>query len=591
MKLSVLLICLAIFAGVSPIAATEDANPPSLPSQKRVALVIGNAAYGSASLKNPVNDARAMATALRGLGFDVIERENLTKAAFERVVLEFGRALSPQAVGLVYFAGHGLQAGGKNYLVPVDVSPEEVSAQAVPLLMIDADNVIAQMTAACARINLVILDACRSTPLDRRFRSGIGAGLAQMAAPTGTLIAYASAPGQVASDGSGEHGLYTQELLEAMRAPGLSVEEVFKRVRTAVRLASANAQTPWESSSLEGDFYFGTPPVQMMAAEETEISRLRAELDAMRQPANAYPPLKQAAALEVAPLPQSLWEAPGTKFRDCTDCPQMVVIPAGAYVMGSPDNEDGRYDTEGPQHRVDIPRAFALSLYHVTRDDYGTFVRDTKRSSTAGCGVWLGSRWATDPSKDWRNPGFTQTEHDPVVCVSWDDAQAYVQWLNKRARRENRHRGPYRLPTEAEWEYAARSGVAASTAWGEAAAGCRSANGADLAAKRVNPTWTVAPCDDGYAQTSPVGSFAPNAFGLYDMAGNAWQWLQDCWHESYLGAPADGTAWTSGECGRRVDRGGSWYDQPRSLRTAVRYGVAPDTRDYNLGFRVARDLD
>ena len=226
--------------------SSPDARP-------RTALVIGNGEYANAPLRNPTNDARDMAQALLEIGFEVIYKENLNQNDMKRAIRALGEKLRAGGIGLFYFAGHGVQVKGQNYLIPVGAtitSEEEVEYEAV-----DAGFILAQMEAALNPMNIVILDACRNNPFARSFRSG-AQGLAQMEAPSGTWIAYATAPGSVASDGSGRNGLYTQELLRHMRTPGLSIEEVFKRVRISVRNSTQNKQTPWETSSLTGDFYF-----------------------------------------------------------------------------------------------------------------------------------------------------------------------------------------------------------------------------------------------------------------------------------------------------------------------------------------------
>jgi TPR repeat protein len=225
--------------------ALAQAPPP------RVALVIGNNAYPDAPLRNPVNDARAMAGALRRAGFDVLVRENLTQKQMLRAMAEFGRKVVPGSSALFYYAGHGLQLGGKNYLVPVDAVIEGEAD--IRLETVDVDAVLDQVRENS--LNLIILDACRNNPFERRSR-GSSRGLATIEAPVGTLIAYATAPGKVASDGDGRGGLYAGELVKAMATPGLKVEDVFKRVRAAVARQSRNEQIPWESSSLVGDFYF-----------------------------------------------------------------------------------------------------------------------------------------------------------------------------------------------------------------------------------------------------------------------------------------------------------------------------------------------
>ena len=236
----------AAFAG--PAVAAGDA--------KRVALVIGNATYKESPLRNPVNDARAMATTLRQIGFQVIARENATKQQMERAVAEFGLALTQGTVALFYYAGHAMQVGGKNYLVPVDA--QIAAERAVRLETLDLELVLDQVAGTGSDVNLMILDACRNNPFERRFRSQAG-GLAQINAPKGTLIAYATAPGSVAADGTGANGLYTSKLVEAITAPGVPIEEVFKMVRVEVSRETNDAQTPWEASSLVGTFYFTAP--------------------------------------------------------------------------------------------------------------------------------------------------------------------------------------------------------------------------------------------------------------------------------------------------------------------------------------------
>jgi uncharacterized caspase-like protein len=234
-------------------------------AEPRTALVIGNAAYAEGALPNPVNDARDMAATLRQVGFEVSIGENRNRRQMEDLIREFGRKIRGGGVGMFYFAGHGVQVGGANYLIPIGAvinGEAEVKYEAV-----DAGFVLAQMEEARNRLNIVVLDACRNNPFARSFRSS-SSGLASIDAPVGTLIAYATAPGRTASDGSGRNGLYTKELLAAMRVPDLKIEEVFKRARSEVRRQSNNQQIPWEASSIEGDFYFTTPgvlPAQPMA--------------------------------------------------------------------------------------------------------------------------------------------------------------------------------------------------------------------------------------------------------------------------------------------------------------------------------------
>jgi caspase domain-containing protein len=238
----------AIAAWILTLAAPVGAQRTQ--EEPRMALVIGNSAYPEVPLRNPVNDVRAMARTLRELGFTVIARENASKRTMETAILEFGRQLAGGGVGFFYYAGHGLQVRGRNYLVPVDA---EIDSEATTrVAAVDMDLVLEQLAEAKNRVNVVILDACRNNPFERRLR-GASRGLAAVDAARGTLIAYATAPGSVAADGEGDNGLYTEELLQALRLPGLKIEEVFKRVRVGVTNRSKGAQTPWESSSLTGD--------------------------------------------------------------------------------------------------------------------------------------------------------------------------------------------------------------------------------------------------------------------------------------------------------------------------------------------------
>jgi len=221
--------------------------------ERRLALVIGNSKYKTSPLKNPVNDARDMANALKKLGFVVSLETDAAQKTMERSIREFGRQLKSGGVGLFYFSGHGLQVYGRNYLLPVDAkieSPSDVKFEGV-----DAGRVLGKMEDAGNNLNIIILDACRDNPFARSFRSS-EQGLAKMDAPTGSILAYATAPGSVAADGLGRNGLYTSKLLKYMMTPGLAIERVFKNVRIDVINESGKRQVPWESSSLTGEFYF-----------------------------------------------------------------------------------------------------------------------------------------------------------------------------------------------------------------------------------------------------------------------------------------------------------------------------------------------
>lgn len=245
---------LPVFAYQEPNRQLIQTTAPNLSNAKRIALVIGNGAYTNApALKNPPNDARDMAANLKTLGFDVSSGVNVSQREMKRLIREFGQRLKAGGSGLFYYAGHGVQARGHNYIIPVDA---DIQSEAdVEDSGVDVGLVLNYMADAQNGLNIVILDACRNNPFSRSFRSATD-GLAQVDAPTGTLIAYATAPGRVAADGAGDNGLYTSELLKAMRVPGVSVTDMFMQVRGEVMKKTGNKQVPWEASSLVGSFYF-----------------------------------------------------------------------------------------------------------------------------------------------------------------------------------------------------------------------------------------------------------------------------------------------------------------------------------------------
>ncbi|MBN2285224.1 MAG: caspase family protein [Tissierellales bacterium] len=256
---------------------------------RRIALVIGNSAYETAPLKNPVNDAKDMADSLKELGFDVVYAENAGEEAMKLAILDFGKKLRKGGVGLFYFAGHGIQVKGRNYLIPVDAKIESESD--VEFDGVDAGRVLGKMEDAENNLNIVILDACRNNPFARSFRSETR-GLARMDAPKGSFIAYSTAPGSVAEDGEGRNGIYTRHLLKHMKTPGLTVEQIFKEVRKEVIDETHDNQIPWESSSLVGDFYFviegkmtvtAAPPQSESAELEKERERLQQEREELER--------------------------------------------------------------------------------------------------------------------------------------------------------------------------------------------------------------------------------------------------------------------------------------------------------------------
>ena len=315
--------------------------------------------------------------------------------------------------------------------------------------------------------------------------------------------------------------------------------------------------------------------------EADEIALAMAFADLVQSGGSTGAVDEEAQTAGVGVFPSTGTMTPGKTFQDCPECPEMVVVPPGSFMMGSPSDEEGRDVDESPQHSVTIGRSFAIGRFEVTRAEYAAFAQATGRGAGDGCFIWSGGELKTETSRSWRDPGFSQTERDPVVCVNWRDAKAYVSWLSRRTGKR------YRLLSEAEWEYVARAGTTTARYWGELSSiQCDHANGAD---KTSGLDWAIS-CTDGASHTSPVGSYGHNVFGLSDVLGNVREWAEDCWNESYVDAPSDGTARESGECSRRVMRGGSWISGPRYLRSADRFGNSAGGRLIFGGFRVARTL-
>jgi formylglycine-generating enzyme len=273
------------------------------------------------------------------------------------------------------------------------------------------------------------------------------------------------------------------------------------------------------------------------------------------------------------------------QFRDCADCPQMVVIPAGSAELGSSGAEREREGVtaamaamEQAPHQANFTRPWAVSRFEITRAEYAAFRRAQPGDGQMGCEVYdaASQRWSRRDELSWRNPGFAQNDRHPAICLSWNDASEYVAWLTMKTGKS------YRLLTESEWEYAARAGTRSARFWGDdRERACQFANVSDLTradAQRLNgkDPDLIFQCRDGAVQTAEVGKRPPNAFGLHDVQGNVWEWLQDC---------------SSADCTKHVDRGGSWVNSPKYLRSAARHADVTQMRNDVLGLRVARELD
>lgn len=527
----------------------------ALPAQAaRIALVVGNAAYSDGPLKNPVNDARAVQAKLTRLGFEVMQVENLKRRDIGRTVNSFASRIRPGDEVVVFYAGHGVQVKGINYLPAVDADIQ--SEEDVPLNSLNLGNLLERLDEAKAGVKILLLDACRNNPYARSFRSGTR-GLARMQdAPSGTLMHFATRPGSVAADGTGSNGLYTTELLRHIDQPGMPIEQMLKQVSAAVDKASKGQQEPWTEGSLRGDFYFqpgagaqvaSVEPVPTTGAEQEvwELAKRRDTAQSYQAYLGAYPNGHYATAAQVAlkglqpPAPPATQpRVAGQTFTDCADCPEMMVVRAGSFLMGSPTGEGEA--NEKPQRLVSLP-PFAIGKYEVTQGQWKA-VMGVNPSRFSNCG-----------------------DNCPVEQVSWNDVQQFTQKLSQKTG------STYRLPSEAEWEYACRAG-------GEDAY-CGSSNLDSIAWYQRNSS----------LQTRPTGQKQANAFGMYDMTGNVTEWTQDCYDDKGK-APNDGQPYEQAECSHRVMRGGSWSDDPSRTRAAFRFGFPPGNHIIMTGFRVARKL-
>ena len=271
------------------------------------------------------------------------------------------------------------------------------------------------------------------------------------------------------------------------------------------------------------------------------------------------------------------------EFQDCPTCPAMVIVPAGSVSVGSGPDMIDRGSGEGPRRKVTLASALAVGKTEITRAQWIEFVTATGFSTPSGCQFYDGHYGYVD-EHNWRNPGYPQRSTHPVVCVSIRDAEAYTTWLSKRTGRN------YRLPSSVEFEYFNRAGSDAPWFWGvDSTAACAYANVGDNAIKPFYPKQQVHNCQDDYLQTAPVGQFKPNAFGLHDTVGNVFEWTVDCFHQSFEGAPVDGSPWLDaggGDCTKRSPRGGSWVSGPNWTRAAAQSRDPVDYRSFLLGFRV-----
>jgi formylglycine-generating enzyme required for sulfatase activity len=618
---------LLLLCGGLPAAAKEPA---------RLALLIGNESYSqdAGPLKNPRNDIALIRAALVKVGFaqaDITVISNASRVdmlkAFDDFAEKTGNA-GPDAIGFFYYSGHGAaNERHENYLIPVDVSD---LSSGFWYGSVSLQELLGRLSGQASQAkHFVVFDACRNT---LRLKAPGTKALVQpkgylplQTVPGGMLVAFSTAEGELASDQGASTGPYAQALAEEIVKPGLEAITVFRNAQ--LRVSKSNGQKPWTNHGPMDAVYFAGQEAPAPQARPTgaavewaalENSANVVELEAYRKQFEASDPywsmkaarrieaLKKAA--EQSGGPQGWWPygTGGTKpagtqtaavtpppkpkcdgllvsvamgdkpcikpgsgafFKDCPNCPEMVIVPSGSFNMGSPESEPDRESwksgSESPQHRVKIAKPFAVGRYPVTFAEWDACVDD------GGCG---GSSYIP------RDQGWGRGDR-PVIDVSWDGAKLYIQWLSRKTRKE------YRLLSEAEREYVTRAGTDTPFWWGSS-----------ITPGQANYDGSAEPYKGGgqkgdYRQkTLPVKSFKPNPWGLYQVHGNVWDWVEDCWHENYNGAPSDGSAWTTGECKCHVLRGGSWDLNPQALRAAFRNsGISPGSRGLILGFRVAAD--
>ena len=613
-------------------------------AEKRIALLIGNKDYkaGVGSLTNPLNDIRIVGEALKAVGFEVLKPvENAQRSAMLIAIHAFAaklKAAGPDAVGFLYYSGHGIASAGENYLIPTDV--DEPSTVLLSVQGVKQSEVLGILRGEAPNAaHYLVLDACRHTLRGARG----GKGFMPVGQQSGVLVAFAAEPGKTASDIGQGSGPYAAALATELVKPGQSDLIMFHNVRVAVMDKTNGDQVPWTEDGIQRRQRVsfareGKPvpkqPVTSPASKreqpttvggmlqcESYSDRPACELDtscawvddgrrcqrksgslatAMLEasPASKPAPKGPCAGVEALVGNEKRCLKPNDSFKDCPECPEMVVVPAGGFTMGSPESETGRSVGEGPQHTVTIARPFAVGATHVTRGEFAAFVAATGHKTDDGCYAFTGNTFVNMPKAGWRAPGFEQDDSHPVVCVSWQDAVAYAAWLKMKTG------ASYRLLSEAEAEYVARgttkTGRQPRYFFGDDANDlCKYGNSADLTAKakftggRITiPGMTFGDCNDGFALTAPAGRFKANAFGVKDVHGNALSWTDDCWHDSYKGAPSDGSAWTTActDESLRVTRGGFWGGNPDLSRSAMRGFGTPVGRSDSLGLRVGRTL-
>jgi formylglycine-generating enzyme required for sulfatase activity len=567
----------ALLAGVRKYARTSELRELNYPERdmEDLAAVLRDGGYRPENLVLMTQTAGAENTRFLPIAANI--RKELKALLRDRIKADSV---------LVAFAGHGTQFRGSEevYFCPADTRPDD-KATLISLdkaTLISLDEVYRELAGCDAQLKLLLSDACRKDPIAAVSRSPTGnvqsVTRPQVLKPPGGVAAlFSCSEGEVAFENDTlKHGVFFHFVIQGLRGEAdfnkdqeVALEELtFFTKRRVLDFVRAEYDGVRQMPVLKGEFA-GLPVLASLD---------RARIRVADRPVPPSTPTPGEEKLKT--FPNSI----GMK---------LTLITAGTFQMGSPESDTEAEADEKPQHRVRITRPFYLGVHEVTRGQFRRFVDEAGYQTEAekdGKGGW---GWNEETKKfeqntpyTWQNPGFEQTDDHPVVNVSWNDATAFAEWLSRKEGKT------YRLPTEAEWEYACRAGTTSRYSCGDDPEGLAAVgNIADGTAKQKYPNLTTISARDGYVYTAPVGRFQPNAFGLYDMHGNVWEWCSDGYADGYAAdyykqSPGDDPPGVAGASGR-VLRGGCWHREPRLARSAYRGWSEPGIRHDNLGFRLA----
>jgi formylglycine-generating enzyme required for sulfatase activity/uncharacterized caspase-like protein len=569
---------------VSAAGASASLPSAAAPASGRlVALVIANGAYRDAPLQNPVIDAGLVADSLKGIGFAVTVKTNVDLEGFEKAMSDFAEASKGAEVALFYFAGHGFSVAAdgvqQNMLMTTSSNFQAKSDIGLRQGGEPLDHV-EEMIIGNARATLIFIDACRNVPiLAHRGIASRGFAPIDPSSAEGAYVVLSTRQGKTAEDGeAGQGSPFARAVAATLPTAGLRIEDAAARIRKKVREETSEAQDPdvVRSDLPEGGVVLmggGSPSPSVTSLEASppagSQSPTVASLEANPPAGSPSPPVPAAgpptAAVAVGPPPQVAANDPGGEiFKECEECPDMVVVPAGKAMLGSPSGESGRQTFEAAPHLVEIAKPFAVGRYAVTFDQWDACYAE------GACG-----------HRRLGDLDFGRGKR-PAIFASWADAQLYVEWLKRKTGK------PYRLLSEAEWEYSARGCKSLKCAYAPFWFG---AIKPELAVYDTRRSYDGSPKANPGLKTLPVDSGPPNPFGLYNMLGNVRQWTQDCWNPAPSAVASNGAPVLSGDCTARTTRGGSWADDPAKLRAAARDYESVDEGSERIGFRVARELE